>query len=106
MLSGNEMRLFAQTFANGVFKSRCAVAEEQRVLARRFHAVKEERQLLHRVLQHALSVFENRAVDLLGTRVENRTDHAVKRRHVRRQRFQRIDRHAGLARRVRQRLDR
>ena len=50
--------------------------------------------------------FENRAVNLLGARVENRADHAVKRRHVRSQRFKRVHRDAGLTRRVCQRLHR
>ena len=100
------MRLIPQPLANRRFKAGRAVAEEQRVFARRLHAVKEQRQLFHRVFRQALAAPKNRAVNLLGARVENRADHAVKRRHVRGQRFKRVHRDAGLIRRVRQRLHR
>ena len=100
------MRLVAQPFANRRFKPRRAIAKEQRRLARRFHAVKEQRQLLHHVFQYALPIFKHRAVDLLRARVENRADHAIKCGHVCGQRFQRIHRDARLTRCMRKRFHR
>ena len=55
MLGLRKMRLIPQPFANRRFKAGRAVAEEQRVFARRLHAVEEQRQLFHRVFRQALA---------------------------------------------------